>query len=84
MDNLLLVLVSVLGTGLVAGTGAYFALGKDKLTKKEHDSICEPRIELIQKDISFLSVGQDELKSDVKAIREDVTTLVQRGGGGQK
>ena len=82
MDSLLLVLVSVLGTGLVTGTGAYFVLGRNKLTKKEHNSICEPRMELVMKDISYLGTGQDELKSDVKAIREDVTTLVRRGEGG--
>lgn len=81
-NNLLLVLVSVLGTGLITGTGAYFVLGRNKLTKKEHNSICEPRMELVRKDISFLTSSQAEVKEDVKAIRKDVTTLVRRREGG--
>lgn len=76
MDSLLLVLVSVLGTGLATGTGAFFWLGRNRLTRQEHDRICEPRVELIQKDIHYMQV-------DIEAIKEDVAFLVKKNGGRQ-
>ena len=74
MDNLLLVLVSVLGTFVGTGTGAYFWVGRNRLTRQEHDRICEPRIELIQKDIHYM-------QEDIAAITEDIAFLVKKNGG---
>lgn len=74
MDSLSTVLVSVLGTGLVTGTGAVFWLGKNRLTVQEHDRICEPRMALIQKDIAHMQEG-------IRDIKEDVAFLVERNGG---
>ena len=69
-----MVLVSVLGTGLVTGTGTVFWLGRNRLTRREHDRICEPRVELIQKDIHYM-------QGDIKAIKEDIAFLVKKNGG---
>jgi len=63
-----MVLVSVLGTGLVTGTGAYLVLGRNKLTKKGHDSICELRMKLVEQRIDFLREGQARVEATVKAI----------------
>jgi len=77
VDSLLLVLVSVLGTAL-AGTGAHAwlnkDLNKDRLTRTEHDDICKPRVELIQKDIGHM-------QTDIGEIKEDVAFLVKKNGG---
>lgn len=80
MNEVMLVLVSVLTTGLVTGTGAYIVTTRSFMSKKEHNGVCDPRMELVRKDIDFLKAGQKEFKEDIKAIRKDVATLVARGG----
>ncbi len=74
------VLVPILVTSLL-GTWTYMAKTKKFLTVNDHDKICEPRIELVQKDISQLSEGQNRIEGDVREVKRDVSKILVKLGG---
>lgn len=81
METALLVFVPILVTSLV-GTWTYLLKTKKHLTTSDHDRICEPRMELVQKDISQLKGGQAEIKGDVREMKRDVSKILVKLGGG--
>jgi hypothetical protein len=76
VEALLIALVSVLATALV-GAGVIALQARKRLTRDEHDEICEPRIRLLQKDIKTLQIGQDDAKAEMKGLRADVLRILE-------
>jgi len=77
----LVVLVSVLGSALLTGTGAFFLFSRRCLSKVSHDEICSLRLDLLHKDIAQGREERRRMSEDLQAIRADVDLLVRRNGG---
>lgn len=79
------VLVSVLMTG----AGAYFLWARDmhreldtKMTKDECNSLGIARAELVQKDISYLKVGQERLENQMTNMQKTLNAILRALNGG--